>query len=88
MYNNGTYETYKIINIDKNFPDILDCVQVGKFPIQFQELTGLSWESIGVYRMGPLGSELYQLNRSQISGKFLNVNGILVTCPNEILREK
>ena len=84
-FKHSEYEIYKVDSIDGN---ILSCYKVEKLVCKFDETPTLLWESIGVFKKGPLAEELCQVNRNDVKGKVLLVQNYLLTCPNNVLREK
>ena len=85
-FENETHNFHKIVKtIDNN--NFL-ATPIGKFNVKTSLLRNLNWSSVGVYRMGPLGDTTHSLCRSQIAGKGIHVNQYLITCPNNVLREK
>ena len=85
VYNNDEYSVYKIMSIDD---DILTCNQMGNHQIDFKHTQMLNWSSVGVFRKGGLSSVNVLINRNQVSGKVIKVDKYLLTCPNNVLREK
>lgn len=85
VYENKKHIIYKIKSIDN---DNLTCNQLGNFEANFPCTQMLDWSSVGVYRKGGLSSVDVTINRNRVAGKVLKVDKYLVTCPNNILREK
>ena len=88
IYSNSTYDMYKIINIEKNNPDILQCNIQGKIEIQFAEAQDLDWSKVGVFKEGATGQEIINVPRKNVHGKVLKVCSLLLTCPLNVLHEK
>lgn len=84
-FNNNTYEIYIITSIDNG---VYTCKRQGKFKFSSTLLPTLDWSSIGVFRQGAIGSKIYQIPREDIKGKVINVLNMLITCPENVLREK
>ena len=84
----SSHHIYKIDSCDENNPDLFYCFKQGRLPANIQECPNLPWNSVGVYRMGALDTDLITIHRNQISGKVLKVLNYLLTCPAHILREK
>ena len=86
VYEDCNYLVYKIKSVDN---DTLTCNQLGNYDID-QELstTMLNWTSVGVFRKGGLSSMDVLINRNDVAGKVMKVENFLITCPNNILREK
>ena len=85
VYENSEHLIYKIQSIDH---DLLVCNQLGNFEINFPNTSMLNWSSVGVYRKGGLSSVDVVINKKNVSGKVIKVDNYLITCPNNILREK
>ena len=84
VYENNTHVIYKIKSIEN---DSLTCNQLGNHEIEFM-CNNLKWSSVGVYRKGGLSPVDVIVNRDQVAGKVIKVDKYLLTCPNNILREK
>ena len=82
---NNTHVIYSIQSIDG---DIFSCFIHGRFPCHFNDTSCLPWSSIGVYKLGPLSNTIVLVKRSDVCGKVLKVMNYLVTCPQNVLREK
>ena len=87
VYENSKHIMYKIQSID-NESDILLCNQIGNHEITLPNTNMLNWSSVGVYRKGGLSSVNVEINRNNVAGKVICVEKLLITCPNNILREK
>lgn len=85
VFEDNTHVIYKIKSIDN---DMLLCNQLGNHPIEFENTSMLNWASVGVYRKGGLSSEDVVVNKNRVAGKVMKVEKYLITCPNNILREK
>ena len=83
--NNGKYEFYIITKIDGNE---FTCKKQGKFEYKTPILPSLKWSTVGVYRKGPTGTELFSINRNEIRGKLISVLDMIITCPFNVLNEK
>ena len=73
--------------------DILDddnflCKKIGKYPCEFSDVKKLNWSKVGVFRKGGIGPQEFIIKKDNISGKFIEVLDYLITCPNNVLREK
>lgn len=79
------YKLYKIVSMED---DQLYCHEVGKYECSFPETPTLNWGKIGVFKAGGISEEIITLNRDDVAGKFLKVNDLFITCPNNVLREK
>ena len=63
------------------------CCKIGKYPAVFDNVS-LPWETVGVYRKGPLTSKEVILDPSETCGKGIIVGNLIITCPVNILEEK
>lgn len=73
--------------------DIIDdetflCKKIGKYAHDFKETNKLNWSKVGVYKKGGIGPQNYIIKKKDIAGKVIEVQDFLITCPNNILREK
>ena len=94
MENNSLIYTFKnnehqlfIIQDEINEGEFL-CKKQGKFEYQTTILPNIKWSSIGVYKRGAVGRELYIIKKKDVKGKFLNVLNLMITCPINVLEEK
>ena len=85
VYKNDEHLIYKIISIEN---DTLTCNQMGNHSVDFPNTDMLNWDSVGVYRKGGLSSIDVMIEKENVSGKVIKVDKYLLTCPNNILREK
>ena len=79
------YNFYKIRSMEN---DIFECSKVAKKQTSFPETPTLNWGSIGVFENGEIEEEVVHISRKSVAGKVLKVNNLLLTCPNNVLREK
>ena len=84
-YEKNEYECYKIVEIHKKY---FTCNPIGIFPHVFNETPTLNWESVGVFKKGGTNDKNVKVNIKKIAGKIIHVNGLFITCPTNILREK
>ena len=77
---------YNIVEILNN--DEFRCQIQGKFTLKMQLTPEYDWGKVGVFKIGPLSDDTYVINRNQISGKVMKVNGYLITCPLNVLHEQ
>ena len=87
-YINDEINMYKVLD-QKN--DEIICNPQGKFLCNFKEtpaLSELAWSSVGVFRKGPASNELVKVPHASVSGKVLKVADYLITCPENVLKEK
>ena len=81
----GEYEAYKIISINNL---LMTCYPIGLFKKTFHETPQIDWQSVGVFKKGGVNETEVIINKKDIAGKLLQINGLLITCPNNVLREK
>ena len=79
------YELFKIISVQNN---TLECNRVGKYVHSFPETPTLNWEKIGVFKAGGISDEIVIVEKKNVSGKYLRVSDLFITCPNNVLEEK
>lgn len=85
VFKHNDHKMYKIIKNEKHH---VLCYPQGKFKFSFREASDLNWSGIGVYKKGGLNETPTIINKTEICGKVLPVGEFLITCPNEVLREK
>ena len=76
---------YKILDV---MADDIVCNPQGKFECNFQETPELSWSSVGVFNKGPTSDEIIKIPQKTVAGKVLKVGSYLITCPENLLKEK
>ena len=87
-YEHNEFKLYKIIEVSKNS---LICHKQGKYPAKFKETTNLhlDWSKVGVFKKGGLmDTTTCIIPQKKVDGKVLHVGEYLITCPNDVLREK
>ena len=84
-YEHNEHKMYKIFKVEE---DHLLCYTQGKYSCNFREVDDVNWSTIGVYRRGGVSSTPKIILKSDVWGKVIKVDDFLITCPNEILREK
>ena len=85
-WNNNEHDIYVIQDIIDE--DNFSCKKMGKYTHEFPETPRLNWSRVGLYKKGGMGPDIYNVKKNEIDGKVLEVNNLLITCPNIILREK
>ena len=85
-YIDDEFYFYKII--DPIEDDEILCNPQGKFLCEFKETPELSWSSIGVFKKGPTSTDIVKVPHKSIAGKVLKVGDYLITCPENVLKEK
>ena len=84
-YENDNYNIFKVI--DEQAEDVV-CKPQGKFDCQFKETPELCWSSVGVFQKGASSNEIVKVPHKSIAGKVLKVGEYLLTCPENVLKEK
>lgn len=84
-YQDSTHKMYKINHVGDDF---VICNRIGKYEQIFQELPGVKWSVVGVYRKGPISSENVTILKKNIAGKIMQVQNLLITCPENVLQEQ
>lgn len=84
---NSSYQFYKVIDIDNTKRQFVCHVQ-GKYDCTFNETKNLNWSKVGVFRKGGLLREKTIIDMNKVEGKVIQVHEYLITCPNNVLREK
>lgn len=84
-YENDNYKMFKVIDEDG---DNVLCNQQGTFVCEFNETPELCWSSVGVFKKGAASKELLKVPHKSIAGKVLKVGEFLITCPENVLKEK
>ena len=84
------YFIYRVKNIDENR---LLCKRIPTLPCTFPETPNLNWSSVGVFKKGEEVNDDEEeedevVMRGLVKGKVLAVDDYLITCPNNVLREK
>lgn len=83
---NQKHELYKVEEIIDN--NHFRCKIQGKFPFKHPLTLEYNWTNVGVFRLGPLSEETKIIKRSEICGKVIQVNNLLITCPKNVLFEQ
>ena len=84
-YINDKVNMYKVTDINDK---VLICNPQGKFFSEFPETPELNWSSVGVFTKGARSTESVKVDPKLIAGKVLQVGSFLITCPNNVLKEK
>lgn len=86
-FNDNEYNFFKIINIDN---DSFHCHKIDKSQAAFPETPHLNWSKVGVFKGGEVSNvnEIVTISRENVSGKFLKVDNLFITCPINVLEEK
>ena len=83
-WKNNKHDLFVITSIDG---DEFLCKRQGKFQYTSPLLPNYEWNTVGVYRKGPIGSEIYRIHKNEVRGKYLDVLDTLLTCPVNVLNE-
>lgn len=78
-------QMYKIVDL---VDETVVCNPQGKFNCTFKNVRDLSWSSVGVFQKGPISKEIVKVPQHMIAGKVLKVGSYLITCPDNVLKEK
>lgn len=84
-FNDGKFDMYVIQSIEG---EEFTCRKQGKFEFNSPLLPNHKWNTIGVYRKGPIGVKTFKLNKNNVKGKVISVLNMLITCPINVLNEK
>ena len=84
-YGNCEHKIYKVHSIDE---DDLHCQEIITLPCTFVETPDLDWSLVGVFKNGGRNGNEQIINTESVKGKVLQVDKYLITCPNNIIREK
>ena len=86
-FKNNAYQFYKVFDIDNDRQN-LKCHIQGKYKCTFKETRNLNWDKVGVFEKGGLLKKKMNIKMSDVAGKVIQVQNYLLTCPNNVLREK
>ena len=84
-FSDNEYSLFKIISVEN---DSMTCQAVGKYKKSYPETPTLDWSKIGVFKAGGISNEIVSVDKINIAGKFLKVDDLFITCPNNVLLEK
>ena len=88
IYSDGNYNMYRIHKTDENDSNLFHCNVQGKIDIEFDDARDFVWSKVGVFKEGATGGEDIVIQRNSINGKVIKVSSLLITCPNNVLREQ
>ena len=83
-YNDNKHELYVIMEMNE---EIFTCRRQGKFEYRSSLLPNIDWKTVGVFKKGPIGSDIFEINKNDIKGKVICVLNMLITCPINVLLE-
>ena len=83
-YNNNTHDFFVITDINE---DVFTCRRHGKFEFKPILLPTFDWKTVGVYRKGPIGSQVFNIHKNEIKGKAICVLNMIISCPINVLHE-
>ena len=84
-YTNDSFNIYNVIDIQD---DEITCHPQGKFSCHFENTPELSWSKVGVFKKGASSKDIVNIPKNTIAGKVLKVGSYLITCPDNVLKEK
>ena len=84
-YKQRSHDIFKVTEVTDNH---VFCRRIGKYPHSFDDLPNLNCAQVGIYKKGLLSDEKIKIKKEDIDGKVLDVCNLLITCPNNVLREK
>ena len=84
-YENRKYSLYKVTQVNDN---TLTCQKQETLPCTFPETGNLNWSAVGVFKKGNIAENEIIVAKTDVKGKVIIVQDFLITCPNNILREK
>ena len=80
------HNMYKIVEISEN-GDLI-CNKIRKSEYEFDDFA-LPWKTVGLFELNEIDETSHVvIERKNVSGKVVLVNNLLITCPNNVLREK
>ena len=80
------HNMYKIVEILED-GDLI-CHKIVKSEYEFDDVA-LPWKCVGLYELIEIDeSDHVMIDQKNVSGKVIFVNNLLITCPNNVLREK
>ena len=80
-------DEYHLFYVNSIEDDTLICSSLGKHEHQFQGCS-LNWSKIGVFKTGAISNDSISVSKNSVHGKIIRVSNLLITCPNNVLREK
>ena len=86
-YNNESHFIY-IINEILDDGETFICNEIETEVHVLEDIPYLDWSKVGVYVKGETKNENVNIYKNDVCGKVLEVGKYLITCPNNILREK
>lgn len=84
-YKDLTHKFYKIREVRAQY---VLCTEIGKKQKKFKELPSYDFSKVGIYGKGLESDQIVKIYQKDIHGKVLKIDDLLITCPNNILREK
>ena len=87
-YTDSEYQFYNIIDPLLPNPQKFLCHPQGRFKYENPLTPNIEWETIGVFSQGPISSEKVWVDKTEVKGKIILVDTLLITCPTNILVEK
>lgn len=88
IYNDrNEHEIFNIIKVNDDNKSYL-CTKQGRYPFNCPLTSEINWNTVGVYEMGPSSAMEVEILRKNICGKVIKVKNLLLTCPENVLREQ
>ena len=84
-YKDQTHKIFKVFEVTDTH---VICFKQGRTIYSFPDLPNYDFSKVGVYKKGLISDEKVKISISLIDGKVLEVDNLLITCPNNVLREK
>ena len=86
IWQSNRHDMYKIVELLED-GDLL-CHKIEKMEYEFDDVA-LPWKTVGLFELVEINeTEHVIIDRQNVSGKVIQVNNLLITCPNNVLREK
>lgn len=87
VWEHNCHKMYVIKEVDQ---ENLICHTLEKENYEFEDIETirLDWNTVGVYQKVGVIEEDVIIRKEQVSGKVIAVKNLLITCPNNVLREK
>ena len=86
-FKDGKHSMYKVVGVKDNEKTLICKVQ-GKYPCVMKETPTLNWSKVGFFAKGGILDKEVLIDVSNVAGKVVSVQNYLITCPNNVLREK
>lgn len=84
-FNDNQYKIFEIKEMSENHAQ---CQKINIDVQKFDETPELNWSKVGVFKEASVAEQIHNIPLDSIQGKVIKIDDILITCPNNILREK